>query len=221
MQEYNSCADKNEGKLIDVENHWDNVYSRSKDENLGWYERIPKPSLDLIEKCGLEKDSSILCVGSGTTTLIDELIDIGYTNIIANDISTSSIEKLKKRLGPKEKTVKWLIDNLIKPTKIHEIGKIDLWHDRAVLHFFRKKEEQEMYFSVLKKLVKSGCYVIIAVFNENNNNKCSGLPVDLYSLETLNKKIGKEFKLVESFIHHYTMPSGNKREFIYTLYKRI
>ena len=31
---------------------------------------------------------------------------------------------------------------------------IDVWHDRAVLHFFTEKHQQEAYFQLLKKVIK-------------------------------------------------------------------
>ena len=51
--------------LINYKDHWDTVYSRSEITNLGWYESMPQPSLELITKCKLDKDAAILDVGSG------------------------------------------------------------------------------------------------------------------------------------------------------------
>ncbi|MDP2208577.1 MAG: hypothetical protein Q8K98_07360 [Bacteroidota bacterium] len=51
--------------MIDYKNHWDNVYSKNEINKLGWYEETPQPSLDLIRSCNLNKDATILDVGSG------------------------------------------------------------------------------------------------------------------------------------------------------------
>ena len=46
-----------------------------------------------------------------------------------------------------------------------------------MLHFFVEEEDQNAYFRLLKELVKEGGHVIIAVFNLQGAEKCSGLPV--------------------------------------------
>ena len=37
--------------------HWDNAYKKISSKNLGWFESDPVTSLELIEKCELEKES--------------------------------------------------------------------------------------------------------------------------------------------------------------------
>jgi len=79
---------------MDLKAHWDTTYERAKIEKLGWFEEVPEPSLRLIEQCNLNRESNILNVGTGASTLIDELLSSGYKNIIASDISSSALEKL-------------------------------------------------------------------------------------------------------------------------------
>ncbi len=205
----------------DPKTHWNKVYLKKEVESLGWYEEKPQPSIELIKKSGIGKDALLLNVGAGATTLVDELVEQGYNNIIANDISHESLDKLKIRLGEnKSKSINWVVDDLTNPQKLNDLGQIDLWHDRAVLHFFTEKHEQETYFKLIDKLVKKGGYVIIAVFNLNGATKCSGLPVVRYNEKAISSCLGDEFKLIEAFDHTYIMPSGDTREYIYTLYKR-
>ena len=64
--------------------HWNKVYSKSEMNKLGWYEKTPKASITLIEKCNLKKDSVILDIGTGATTLIPYLLENDYTNVIAS-----------------------------------------------------------------------------------------------------------------------------------------
>jgi len=204
-----------------LKSHWDKTYFRSDVDQLGWYEENPKPSLELISKCNLSKDASILNVGVGATTLLDKLLDQGYENLIANDISSTAIEKLKERLGIHEsKKVKWITDDLTNPTELNNLKSIDLWHDRAVLHFFTEKENQSTYFELLKKIINQGGYVIIATFNLNSATKCSGLPVFRYDKEMIQEKLGNDFELIDAFDYTYVMPSENTREYNYTLFKR-
>ena len=205
----------------DLKKHWDSAYSNSDVTKLGWYEESPEPSLQLIQECELPKDARILNVGVGASTLIDEILKLGYTNVIASDISGAALGKLQTRLGSKKSEVQWIEDDLTNSTKLSKIGPIDLWHDRAVLHFFTKEKHQNSYFSLIKKLVKQNGFVLISTFNIKGATKCSGLPVHRYNEEMLVEKLGEDFKLIDYFNYTYTMPSGGTRPYIYTIFKRI
>lgn len=216
-----SCSSKETVQEKDYKLHWNKAFDKTDVNNLGWYEENPKPSLDLIKKCNLTIDSSILNVGAGATTLVDDLIKLGYKNIIANDLSSSALNKLKERLGSDSKKLEWIEDDLTNPCKLNNLKDIDLWHDRAVLHFFNDKKDQDTYFDLIKKVVKKTGYVIIAAFHLNGASKCCGLPVHRYDENMLNERIGTDFELLESFEYTYLNPMGDPREYIYTLFKRI
>ena len=93
-----------------MKEHWNKIYSARDVDKLSWYEEIPEPSIRLLSKCHINKDEFILDVGAGASTFIDYLIDKGFSNIIATDISEIALNKLKKRLG-KEKAsrVRWIV----------------------------------------------------------------------------------------------------------------
>jgi len=204
-----------------MKSHWDRVYQKTASQKLGWYEARAEPSLQLIEKCNLSKDAVILHVGAGATTLVDELLKSGFRNIIANDISNTALDELQLRLGPVEsKKVQWIVDDITNPNELQSLQEIDLWHDRAVLHFFQDRVSQDAYFYLLRKLVRKEGYVIIAEFNLSGAPKCSGLPVFRYDSKMLQERLGEEFDLREAFDFTYTMPSGDTREYIYTLFQR-
>ena len=217
------CCSSNETEISknDLKDHWDNAYENAVIQKLGWFEDFPEPSLRLIEKCNLDLNARLLNVGVGATTLIDELLRKNYNNIIASDISKNAIDELKIRLAEKSEKVKWIVDDLMNPIELNKVEPVDLWHDRAVLHFFNDKSEQDKYFSLLKKLVKQNGFVIIAVFNLEGADTCSGLPIYRYCENMLSEKLGNEFSLQESFDFTYTMPSGDRREYVYALFRRI
>jgi len=217
------CCSSNETEIPknNLKDHWDNAYENAVIQKLGWYEDFPEPSLRLIEKCNLDLNARLLNVGVGATTLIDELLRKNYRNILASDISETAIYELKSRLAENSKKVEWIVDDLIHPKELNKIESVDLWHDRAVLHFFNNKSEQDKYLSLLKNLVKQNGFVIIAVFNLEGADTCSGLPVFRYNEEMLSNKLGDDFSLQESFNFTYTMPSGDKRKYVYTLFKRM
>jgi SAM-dependent methyltransferase len=204
-----------------MKEHWERVYDNKAVEKLGWYESSPEPSMSLIKACRLEKDASILNVGAGATTLVDELLRSGYLNTIANDISQAALEELQLRLGPElSSKVHWIVDDLTNPEELTALENIDLWHDRAALHFFQEDEDRIAYFDLLRKVLRPGGHVIIAAFNLNGAPTCSGLPVFRYDAQMLQDKLGDEFELLEAFDYTYTQPSGNTRDYVYTLFKR-
>ncbi len=204
-----------------MKEHWERVYQNNPIDRLGWYESSAEPSLNLIELCKLSQDAAILNVGAGATRLVDELLELGYQNIIANDISSPALTELQLRLGREgSKQVRWIVEDLTNPVELRSLEQIDLWHDRAVLHFFNDQDQQDTYFNLLRKLVKEGGFVIIAAFNLNGAPKCSGLPVFRYNASMLQERLGEEFHLNKTFEYTYTMPSSDTREYVYTLFQR-
>ena len=201
--------------------HWNEIYTWLETEELGWYEKTPAPSIKLLSKCRISKDESILDVGAGASTFIDHLINQGFKNIIAADISEIALNKLKERLG-KEKAsmVRWIVDDITQPIHIQDLRDIAVWHDRAVLHFLLEENQQHMYLSTLKKVIKKGGYVIIAAFSLKGAKKCSGLDVKNYDQNMLAKFLGEDFSLIEYFDYTYYMPSGEPRPYIYALFQK-
>ena len=207
-------------KKIDYQEHWNVAYTKKTTDKLGWFEEHSKETLDLIKKTKLNKNAKILNVGVGSSMLIDELLTDGYTNLIANDLSRKALDSLKERLGEDSLKVTFMADDLLNPSRLQELDDVDLWADRAVLHFFLKQEEQEAYFSLLKKVVKINGFVIIAVFALDGAEKCCGLELQRYNAIMLQEKLGKEFNLIEEFNHTFINPYGAERPYIYTLFQR-
>ncbi len=151
---------------------------------------------------------------------MDCLIEKGYRNLYAADISEISLGMLKSRLGEeKASRVTWIVDDVIKPTQLSQLSGIALWHDRALLHFLTEEEQRQTYKKTLISALRPGGYVILAAFSMQGAKQCSGLNVHNYDQESLAKFLGEGFKLKESFDYLYTMPSGNLRPYIYTLFQ--
>lgn len=204
---------------INMKKHWEDTYLNTPENKLGWIDSDLTPMLKLIFKTKLRKTARILNVGAGSTMLIDELLKLGYSNIIASDISNLALEKLKNRI--KSTKVEYIEDDLINPIKLTKIENVDLWIDRAVLHFFTKDTDKHTYLELLKSKVNHQGYVILAEFNMSGAKRCAGLPVERYSKEKLMMLLGDEFSLLESVEHTCITPSGTERPYIYTLFRKI
>jgi len=201
--------------------HWDKIYNKADESKLGWFETDLTPTLDLILKAGIGSHKRVLNVGAGATTLIDILLERGFDNLIATDISAFALEMLKTRIGSLAENVEWIIDDLTKPRLLTEIGLVDVWIDRAVLHFFTEEDDQNTYFRLLRKILHKYGYVIFAEFSHDGADVCSGLPVHQYDVAQYQEKLGAQFKLIDSFNYRYTMPSGDVRPYVYALFQKI
>ena len=217
-KENSCCSSLNDNQQLNLSTHWNNAYTNNASDKLGWFETDLNPTLKLIDKTELNKSARIINIGAGETTLIDELLKQKYNNLVATDISSVALNKLDSRV--QSGAVNYIVDDITHPTKLNLITNVDLWIDRAVLHFFIDEKDQNTYFNLLKSKVNPGGFVLLAQFNTNGAEKCSGLPVLRYNTEMLKSRLGDDFELIESFDHIYTMPSGAERPYIYTLFKR-
>ena len=204
---------------IDYKLHWNTAYQKNSTEKLGWYEEKSEQTLALISEARIPKNAAILNVGAGSSTLIDNLLQEDFTNIIVNDLSDKSLKSLKNRIGENDK-VQFVVDDLLCPSKLNELKDIELWNDRAVLHFFLKEEEITAYFNLLKKVLNKNGFVIIAVFAKNGADKCCGLPLKQYDVEMLQNELGENFKLLKTFNYTFVNPYGGERPYIYSLFQR-
>jgi hypothetical protein len=200
--------------------HWNKIYSSRELTQLGWYEEKPEQSLILFDKCNVNDNDLIIDIGAGASSFIDNILERGYVNIIASDISQSALTQLKIRLGDNAVNVKCIVDDLTKPLQLLNLVNVRLWHDRAVLHFLTEERERESYLSILNNSIQTGGYVIIAAFSLDGAPKCSGLNVRRYNKEMLQDLLGDNFTLLEHFNYIHHMPSGEPRPYIYTLFQK-
>ena len=199
-----------------LKKHWNRAYEGKNIQKLGWFESHPGKSLELISKCGLAANDAIVDVGSGASTLIDTLLNMGYRNITALDISDRALLAARLRLGGQAKHINWLVDDLTNPQHLSKMESIALWHDRAVLHFLLEDAHRQIYRETLCNVLKPGGHAIIAAFAIGGATRCSGLDIYNYDSKSLAGFLGADFELREHFNHTYHMPSGDERLYIYT-----
>ncbi len=202
---------------INLENHWQEVYQKKNENEVSWFQKTPKISLEFISSLNLNLNSKIIDVGGGESRLVDNLLDLGYTNVSVLDISSKSIEKTKKRLGLRSKLVNWIVSDIndFKPKY-----KYDLWHDRAAFHFLKNRFEINNYVKLLKSYLNVDADLIIATFSENGPLKCSGLEVSRYSKNSISNLFKNDFNLIESKISIHNTPFDTTQEFLFTKFKK-
>ena len=76
------------------------------------------------------------------------------------------------------------------------------------------------FIDALRKALVPGGTVIIATFALDGPEKCSGLPVQRYSPETLAKRLGQAFQIVSSVPERHATPWGTTQSFSYAAFQR-
>ena len=198
---------------MDAKNHWEKIYATKAPDAVSWYRAHLETSLALIERAGGARSASIVDVGGGESTLVDDLLARGYHNITVLDISETAIDTTKKRLGTAAEHVSWLVGDI---TKIQLApNTYDLWHDRAVFHFLITPEQRDAYVRQVVAAVRPGGHVIVSTFGPEGPTKCSGLDVVRYDEESLHKQFGVRFLLEESSKELHQTPFGTTQQFLY------
>ncbi len=198
---------------MDAKTHWEKVYATKAPNQVSWYRPHLETSIALIERSVSDRSASILDVGGGESTLVDDLLARGFQNITVLDVSQVAIDATKQRLGQIASRVRWLVADV---TQVElEPRAYDVWHDRAVFHFLTLPEQRSAYVRQVVLSVKPGGYVIVSAFGPEGPTKCSGLDVVRYDAESLHEEFGTRFRLVESSKELHETPFGTTQQFLY------
>ncbi len=193
--------------------HWETVYSTKAPDAVSWFQERAETSLDFMKKLNLEKNASIIDVGGGASTLVDDLLINGYLALSVLDLSGAALETAKKRIGSNSVNIQWFEADI---TEIRfPKHQFEVWHDRAVFHFLTKSEEREAYIENILHSVKPNGHIIISTFAEDGPTQCSGLPVMRYSAETLQAEFGENFLLKEQLKENHSTPFGTTQKFVF------
>lgn len=198
---------------MDRKNHWDSVYAGKKPNEVSWYQTRLEKSLELIHATGVGKNASIIDLGGGASTLVDDLLASGFMNLTVLDISPAAIQAAQARLGARAKEVAWLEADVTR-ARLPEQA-YDVWHDRAVFHFLTDAEDRRRYVSTVHHAVKPGGHVIVATFGPHGPLQCSGLDIARYTPEQLYGEFGGNYELRRSITEDHVTPTGKHQEFIY------
>ena len=196
-----------------AKDHWEQVYSTKPTDGVSWYQPHADQSLALIQGTGLPAGASVIDVGGGASTLVDDLLAHHYTNLTVLDLSAAALEAARERLGSQAAQVQWLEADVTQA--VLPQYDFDLWHDRAVFHFLTREEDRAAYVRQVLHAVKPGGHVIVATFAEDGPLQCSGLPVMRYDAQGLHAEFGGAFALLghEREVHH--TPFGTVQSFVY------
>lgn len=199
---------------MDPQEHWEKIYGTKPPDQVSWYRPHLDTSLALIERVAADRSRSIIDVGGGASTLVDDLIAHGYRNVTVLDISQAALDIARKRLGEVSRSAHWLQADVTAPAAF-SARTYDIWHDRAVFHFLTTPEQRLAYVRNVIAGVKPGGHVIVGTFGPEGPQKCSGLDVVRYDADSLHDEFGGRFRLLESSKELHQTPFGTTQEFLY------
>jgi len=198
---------------MDTKTHWEKVYTTKAPDAVSWYRPHLETSLALIVRAADARTASIIDIGGGESTLVDDLLARGYENITVLDVSQTAIDVTKRRLGLAAELIHWLAADITEAAL--EPGAYDVWHDRAVFHFLTASEQRVAYVRNVAHAVRPGGHVIVSTFGPEGPTKCSGLDVVRYDAESLHDQFGVRFRLVESSKELHRTPFGTTQQFLF------
>lgn len=202
-----------------AKDHWEKVYSTKATDAVSWFQPRADCSLGLISAAGVGRDASVIDVGGGASTLVDDLLANGFTNVTVLDLSAAALAAARERLGSRASGVRW-IEADITSAELPP-GQYDVWHDRAVFHFLTSPEARAAYVRAVFRSVKPGGHVIVATFAEDGPAQCSGLPVMRYRADELHAEFGESFSLLDHRKEAHHTPSGTVQQFVYCYCRRV
>ena len=184
---------------------------------MSWAQRHAGPSLAAIAGTGLPRSAAIVDVGGGSSVLAGELLDAGHTDVTVLDVSETALRLARDRLGARGGAVEWVVADLLtwRPER-----RYDLWHDRAVLHFFTEPHDRAAYAAVVREALAPGGFAIVATFAPDGPTMCSGLPVRRSSAEEVLGLLGDGFVPTRSTTEHHVTPSGRTQAFSWLVAQR-
>ena len=197
--------------------HWEGVYESKPAIEVSWYQANPERSLALIKKTEMSRDAPIIDVGGGASTLVDHLLDAGYTDLTVLDLAAAAFKQARARLAARAHGVDWLVADV---TRFEPRRRYRLWHDRAVLHFLTEDADRERYIAVLRRALEPGGHAIIATFGPDGPLRCSGLDIRRYNVDLLKELLGPEFTLQSQELENHQTPTGAVQQFLYSCWIR-
>jgi len=202
---------------MDTRSHWEQVHATKDREQVSWFRPHLERSLELIERSAPDRRASIVDVGAGQSTLVDDLLGLGYRNITVLEISQTALDALKERLGVSASAVQWICGDVTE-TALPEAS-FDLWHDRAVFHFLTEAGQRRAYVERVERALKPGGSLIVSTFGPAGPERCSGLATMRYDASSLGNELGDRFSLVENSLELHETPSRAEQQFLSCWYR--
>ncbi len=195
---------------------WEGVHDSKDVDGVSWWQSVPELSLGLVDESGVGVEQAIIDVGAGWSTLVDHLVERGYRDLTAIDLSMTALQTVRDRIGDAGKDVRLDVADVLdyRPGRTFA-----LWHDRAVFHFLTEEDERDDYRLSLDRCLDPDGFMVVATFGPDGPTTCSGLPIVRYTHEELAAEFPGYRVLSTSGEEHVT-PWGATQQFTAILLAR-
>ncbi|MBT2559432.1 class I SAM-dependent methyltransferase [Hymenobacter sp. ISL-91] len=204
-------------------NYWDTLYAQQRVQQASWFEPQASASLRLFAHTDLPFDAPILDVGSGLSPFLNELLNQGYLNLIATDLSATALDQHRRHLSPEQASrVLWVVDDVTAPQHLPLLNPVLLWHDRALLHGLTSAAHTQTYIRLLNHMVEAHGWVILGVRSPQPAPPLTdaGLLVQAYDVAGLVALLGANYQLRHTFDEAHETPQGQQQGYTYALFQR-
>lgn len=208
--------------------HWDTVYGTKATDEVSWFQRQPTTSQRLLTSVSSPL-GAVIDVGAGASTLVDTLLDEGWSDVTALDVSAKALALVRDRISdrvsdqphdlPRDRpgSASFVVANVLswQPERTY-----DAWHDRAVFHFLVRPEQRDQYVATVSRAVRSGGVVVLGTFAADGPTQCSGLPTARYDADGLAAVFEPGFSLERSEREEHVTPGGAVQPFTWVVLRR-
>ena len=210
--------DQSADQLMSSKAHWEAIFRNAKSNEVSWYQPHLRLSMRLFTRAGVSVRSSVIDIGGGDSTLVDDLLAKGIQDVTVLDISPEALSRARERLGANAESVRWIEADVTRAQLPSSY--FDVWHDRAVFHFLVNRQERAAYTRILGSALRPSGYVIVATFAHDGPTRCSGLPTVRYSPSELQAELGPLYELIEAEPENHRTPFGAEQRFVYCLLQK-
>jgi len=183
--------------------YWDRVYRSRGPARVSWYQAFPTASLEMLDALGIGPNASLVDVGGGASTLVDELLASGWRDLSVVDASPQAVAVAAERVG--DSPVNWVVEDVLhwRPARHYQV-----WHDRALFHFLTAEADRATYLERMRCALRPGSWVVVGTFAEDGPPQCSGLPVVRYDAESLGQALGPDLEMCVSRREEHLTPAA-------------
>ena len=164
---------------------------------MSWFQRQPTTSQRLLTSVSSPL-GAVIDVGAGASTLVDTLLDAGWSDVTALDVSAKALALVHDRISDRENdrvgdqhhglprewpgSASFVVANVLswQPERTY-----DTWHGRGVFHFLVRPEQRDQYVATASRAVRPGGVVALGTFAADGPTQCSGLPTARYDLSLI------------------------------------
>jgi SAM-dependent methyltransferase len=215
--------------------HWDTVYGTKAADEVSWFQRQPTTSQRLLTSVS-SPSGAVVDVGAGASTLVDTLLDAGWSDVTVLDVSAKAlalvrdrvsdrVDRVSDRVGeqphdlPRKRpgSTSFVVADVLswQPERTY-----DAWHDRAVFHFLVQPDRRDQYVATASRAVRPGGAVVLGTFAADGPTQCSGLPTARYDADGLAAVFAPGFSLEHSEREEHVTPGGAVQPFTWVVLRR-